>query len=243
MPRLVPLGVARAVVVAAFACLFQGCASVTTPDPRDPWESMNRTVMKANHIVDETLTKPIAKTYVFVVPQVFRSMINNFFGNLSEIGNATNNVLQGKPKAALGDSARFVVNTIFGFGGVADVATEMGLSRSNEDFGQTLGRWGVPSGPFLVLPVLGPSTVRDAFGRVVDQQLTPLSYYDNEAKRWGLTATNLVDLRSNLFEFDKLLEKSAVDPYSFVRNGYLQRRTNLIYDGDPPEELPKYEKE
>jgi phospholipid-binding lipoprotein MlaA len=230
-------------LLAAGVVLMQGCAAVSTPDPRDPWEGMNRTVMKVNHIVDEAVTKPIAKTYVFVVPQVFRTMVNNFFGNLGEIGNVANNVLQGKPKVALSDSARFIVNTVFGFGGVADVATEMGLQRSNEDFGQTLGRWGVPAGPFVVLPVLGPSTVRDSFGRVVDQKLTPLSYYQDEPKRWGLTAVNLVDLRSNLFEFDKILENSAVDPYAFVRNGYLQRRTNLIYDGEPPEELPKYEKD
>ncbi len=243
MRSMLGQSLARVLMLGVSIVVIQGCATVTTPDPRDPWESMNRTVMKVNHIVDEAVTKPIAKTYVFVVPQIFRSMVNNFFGNLGELGNATNNVLQGKPKVALTDSARFIVNTVFGFGGIADVATEMGLPRSNEDFGQTLGRWGVPPGPFVVLPVLGPSTVRDSFGRVVDQKLTPLSYYDNEPKRLGLTAVNLVDLRSNLFEFDKILENSAVDPYAFVRNGYLQRRTNLIYDGDPPEELPKYEKE
>jgi phospholipid-binding lipoprotein MlaA len=232
-----------ALLLPAFLLGLQGCASVAKPDPRDPLESLNRGVFTVNTVVDSYVAKPIAKTYAFVVPQVFRGLVTNFFSNLGEVTNAANNLLQGKPKAALGDTARLLVNSTFGFGGIADVASEMGLKRSNEDFGQTLGVWGVPNGPYLVLPFYGPSTIRDVAGRVVDTRTNPVTYFSGESDRWIATGGQLADLRVSLFALDRLLEQTAVDPYIFVRDAYLQRRRNAVYDGDPPDAPPAYEKE
>lgn len=202
--------------------LLQGCA--TGPNPRDPFEPFNRSVTRFNDGLDEAVVKPVAQAYEGVVPSPVRTGVNNFFGNLSDVWSFVNNVLQLKPQAAGESLMRVSVNTVMGLGGVLDVATEMGIGRHRQDFGKTLGRWGVPTGPYLVLPVLGPSTVRDSAALVVDAKGDLVTQVDNVPTRNSLYVLRAVDLRASLLGASNVLDQAALDKYSFTRDAYLQRR-------------------
>jgi phospholipid-binding lipoprotein MlaA len=220
-------------VLAFIALLFAGCATVPPgkPDPRDPWERFNRSSYAFNDKLDRAIAKPVAKAYKKVTPRVVRTGVSNFVSNLGTLTTITNDVLQGKMRQAGRDSGRFLLNTTLGLGGLFDPASAAGLERGNEDFGQTLGKWGVKSGPYLMLPILGPSTVRDTVGRIPDQFTYPLNYVEEPAIRYGVRALDFLDLRAGLLDLDAQIERSY-DKYAFVRNAWLQRREFLVTDGN-----------
>ena len=216
-----------------YACTLCGCAA--GPDPRDPMEPFNRKVYGFNEGVDKAVLKPVAKGYVAVVPQLARRGVSNFFNNLGMVVTTLNDALQLKGTKVPVDFARFTTNLVFGLGGLIDVATELKIENRNEDFGQTLGYWGVASGPYVVLPLFGSSSVRDAPALAVDFVASPFFYWNPQAEvRWGLFALDVVDTRANLLQAEKFLDTAAVDRYSFLRDSYLQRREYLIHDGKPP---------
>lgn len=228
----------RALALAAVVALV-GCASVPPgagKDPRDPYESFNRQVFAFNEGVDRAVLKPVARAYRNVVPVPVQDCLANGFSNLREPSNALNNLLQGKPAEAVSDVCRFAVNTTVGLLGCFDVASRMGLERHREDFGQTLGVWGAGPGPYLVLPLFGPSSIRDAAGVGVETVLDVNFWVENVRVRNALFGTRLVSERAGLLEAERLISGAALDKYSFIRDGYLQRRRNLVYDGDPPRE-------
>lgn len=215
-----------------------GCASLpegARPDPQDRFERFNRGVYKFNDGLDRAVAKPVARAYVKITPRPIRTGVANFLSNLESPITIANELLQGKLKDMGVDTARLVINTTIGIGGLFDPATKLGLQAGDEDFGQTLGKWGVSSGPYLMLPVLGPSTVRDGFGRVPDTFLHPRYYIKNDWTRYGLVALDFVDTRAGLLQTEDVLQRSF-DPYAFLRNAYLQRRQFQVYDGNPPEE-------
>lgn len=221
------------------ALVLTSCASTSISNRGerneiDPFETYNRAMFGFNDAADRIVFKPIATVYDKVTPELFRYMIGNVFSNLDEINNGVNNLLQGKFRAALSDGTRFFVNTTLGFGGLAEVASELGLQRNNEDFGQTLGVWGVSAGPYFVLPFLGPTSGRDLGGFFVGSQLYPLNYLDPKSHRGTLNILQQVDNRANLLGASRLIDGAALDRYTFVRNAYFQRRLSLVYDGDPP---------
>lgn len=239
-PALRAVLAARIAAVCA-ALALGGCASTAALNPADPFEPANRAVFEFNDGVDRAFVKPVAQAYRAVLPQPVRNGVRNFYGNLWDPWIGLNNLLQGKVEWALNDLFRFVVNTSFGLGGIHDVATDMRLEKHNEDFGQTLGRWGAESGPYLVLPILGPSSVRDGAGLVVDSfgylpWRVPTWRKWNHYVAWrnSLAALGFVSLRASLLDAESVLEQAALDRYAFVRDAYLQRRRNLVYDGDPP---------
>jgi len=223
----------RAAVAIVIVTFFAGCAS-TLGNPRDPFEPVNRGIYRFNEVVDNTLMKPVAETYRTLMPSPIRTGVSNFFANLSDILNALNNLLQGKVADAANDFGRIVINTTFGLGGVLDVATVAGLDKHDEDFGQTLGRWGFDDGPFLMLPLFGPSSMRDGIGRIVDYHTHPLTYVRPRHVRNIMWGVNVVNRRAELLDAGTILETAALDPYEFIRDAYLQRRRNLVYDGNPP---------
>lgn len=194
----------------------------------DPWEPFNRAIFRFNDTLDTYALKPLAKGYQKITPQPVETGVHNFFQNLGELGNLANDVLQGKPRAAGVDTSRFLFNSTFGLLGLIDVATPMGLSRNDEDFGQTLGVWGVGTGPYLVLPFFGPSNVRDGIGRVPDYYTSAYPYIDSDATKYGLSALQVVDTRASLLAGDKLV---TGDKYTFLRNAYLQNREFKVKDG------------
>jgi phospholipid-binding lipoprotein MlaA len=179
--------------------------------------------------------RPVATAYVRFVPEVLQMMTSNFLSNLLDPYIGLNNLLQGKPRAAASDATRFMLNTVFGFMGVGDPATDMGFRKHNEDFGQTLGVWGFPTGPYLVLPFFGPSNVRDGAGFAVDAYSAVINRYDNNRFRNTVGTLEVIEARVRLLPTQRLLE-DALDRYLLVRDGYLQRRRNLVYDGDPPDD-------
>jgi phospholipid-binding lipoprotein MlaA len=209
-------------------CLLfmHGCATAPSakPDPRDPWERMNRLTYRFNDRLDRALTKPVARAYRRVTPQPVQTGVSNFFVNLGYPVVMVNDLLQGAFRAFLNDTARLLLDTTLGIGGVLDPATAAGLDRNDRDFGQTLGKWGAKSGPYLVLPLFGPSDVRDAFGRAGDIFSDPRHYIDNDSLSYGLWAVGVVDARARLLDVEAVVE-SAYDPYAFVRNAYLQNRS------------------
>ncbi|MCS6764191.1 MAG: VacJ family lipoprotein [Candidatus Protistobacter heckmanni] len=219
---------------------LSGCAATgpggTAPNPKDPLEPMNRTVFSFNETFDEYLAKPVAKGYRAVVPDPIRESVTNFFNNIGELFNIANNALQGKGVATLESTLRFVFNTVFGIGGLLDFSTAVGIPKHPEDFSQTLGVWGLKSGPYVVLPLLGPSSARDMVGTGVQIYGNPLTYVDPVSTRNTLVGTAFVDTRANLLDAGNLIDQAALDKYSFVRDAYLQRRQYLVYDGDPPAE-------
>ena len=223
---------ARIAVALLLATIAAGCA--TTRDNPDPWEGLNRKSYAFNDAVDRAVLKPVATGYVKVVPAFAREGVNNFFDNLDDIGTGLNNILQGKPRDGVSDLGRFVVNSVFGVFGLWDVATPLGLEKHNEDFGQTLGVWGVQSGPYLVLPLLGPSSARDAPARIVDPSWFYSEYVNPESLYWGVWGLDKVRIRANLFQAEGVLKEAALDQYSFVRDAWLQRRRSQVYDGNPP---------
>jgi phospholipid-binding lipoprotein MlaA len=222
----------RLACVAVFA--LAGCAA--TPGTRgDPLEGMNRAVFSFNEAVDKAVLKPVATGYQAVLPEIVRTSIDNFFNNFSDAWSAVNQLLQAKPAAALEMGLRFGVNTVFGFGGFVDVAGA-GIERRPEDFGQTLGRWGIGPGPYLVLPILGPSTLRDAAALTLDLRAQPETFVDHPPERYALGAVHLISVRAGLLSVTRTVDEIALDKYSLIRDGFLARRRKLVYDGDPPDE-------
>jgi phospholipid-binding lipoprotein MlaA len=226
--------------------LSVGCATIPADagkNPTDPWETYNRHMFEFNERADQYVLRPVAEGYVKVVPEPVRDCVGNIFRNLGDIRNAVNNLLQGKPFEASSDICRVAINTTVGLLGCFDVASMVGLPRSDEDFGQTLGKWGISAGPYFVLPLFGPSTVRDAVGRTGDIYIDLASYINGDA--WVIAAQTLriIDTRAGLLQAGLLLDAAALDKYQFVRDGYLQRRRSLIHDGNPPREAEPDEPE
>lgn len=224
--------VALLLVVAALA----GCASGPTTNPRDPLESFNRGVYQFNDAIDGAIVKPVATAYQDVLPTPVRHGVRNFFANFQDLWSGVNNALQFKGEQSANSFVRFGVNTFIGLGGLLDVATEMKIERHTKDFGHTLGYWGFAPGPYLVLPLLGPSTVRDTVALPVDAQGNLVSGIEHIPTRNSLTVLRLVDKRASLLGASAMLEAVALDPYTFTRDAYLQRRRSSIYDGNPPDD-------
>jgi len=218
------------------ACILTlaGCATAT--DPRDPIEPINRGIYHFNDAVDKAVVKPVAQGYKAVLPGPVRTGVTNFFSNIDDVLIALNNVLQFKFDRAASDVARVMFNTTFGIAGIFDVATEFGLEKHNEDFGQTLGYWGVGDGPFLMLPILGPSNLRDTVGLAAYYELDPVLNLDHVPTRNTLTGVRFIDRRARLLDAEKVLDEAALDPYTFLRDAYIQHRRSLVYDGNPPRE-------
>nr|MDP2192661.1 VacJ family lipoprotein [Rhodoferax sp.] len=216
--------------------LLVGCATGPNANPRDPLEPFNRGVFKFNDAVDAAILKPVATVYRDVTPVRVRQGIGNFFGNLQDVWSFVNNALQLKGQAAIDSLKRFGVNTFVGWAGVFDVATEMDIEKHTKDFGHTLGYWGVAPGPYLVLPLLGPSTLRDTVALPVDLKGDIVSNIGHIPTRTTATVVRAIDSRSDLLKTTTMLEEAALDRYTFTRDAFLQRRRNTIYDGNPPEE-------
>ncbi len=215
--------------------VLAGCAS-TSHNPKDPFESFNRGMYQFNDTVDKAVVKPAAKGYNAVMPAPGKMMVSNFFSNLDDVIVAINDLLQFKIVRAISDSGRIVVNTTVGLLGLVDVASHVGLEKHNEDFGQTLGRWGIGSGPYLVLPFFGPSSVRDGAGLYADSRASMMRKIYPVDTRNQLYAANILSKRTSLLDQEKVLDEAMIDEYSFIRDAYMQRRRNLIYDGNPPRE-------
>ena len=226
----------RWALAAGALILMTGCATGPNANPADPFEPLNRQVSRFNDTVDDAVLRPVATIYQRVLPSPIRTGVNNFFANLSDVWSFANSVAQLKLQDSAQTFMRVNVNTVFGLGGILDVATEAGIDRHTEDFGQTLGHWGVPSGPYLVLPLLGPSTARDATALFVDVQGDLISVIGDISVRNSLYAIRLVDLRSNLLRASQLLEDAALDRYTFTRDAFLQRRRNEVHDGNLPDD-------
>lgn len=223
----------HSVLAPLFALLLAGCA--VNGDPRDPLEAINRPIHSFNEGVDRYLLKPVAQAYTWLLPEFAQTGVRNFFANLNDVTVLANNLLQLKAEASTRDFLRLAVNSTFGLFGLLDVASEMGLRKNNEDFGQTLGYWGVGSGPYLVLPLLGPSSLRDTAGRYVDTVYTDLVYkYDKSSVRDPAIVVRVVSRRADLLDAKRALDAAALDDYEFTRDLYLERRRSLVYDGNPP---------
>jgi len=223
---------ARALVALAMLVMLAGCAgrvAVEDRHPDDPWEGFNRGVFAFNDTLDRAVLKPVARGYRWATPQPVQTGVGNFFSNLGEIRTTLNSLLQGKPGNAGRSTSRFLLNTTVGIAGLWDVATPMGITAEREDFGQTLGVWGVGEGPYLVLPLLGPSTVRDTGGLPLDMVTYPVYYVENDKVRYGLTALRIVDVRAGLLDQEELIQG---DRYTFIRDAYLQRRRFEVSDGE-----------
>lgn len=216
------------------AGVLGGCA--TSAANKDPIEGFNRAMFAFNEGLDTVLIRPAAKGYETVVPSLARTGVINFFGNVADVFIAVNNLLQGKPAEAFGDAGRFIVNSTIGIFGVFDVASGIGLEKHEEDFGQTFGRWGVGPGAYVVVPVFGPRDVRDTVGLILDVTVDPVGNVGHVSTRNTLTALRMVSDRAGLLPADKIIEEAALDKYSYLRDAYLQRRRNLVYDGRPPRE-------
>lgn len=227
----------RAALLLAVVVL-SACATGPQADPRDPLEPLNRGVYRFNEALDSALIKPVATSYRDITPVLLRRGIANFFSNLQDVWSFVNNALQLKGQAAGESLTRFGVNSVFGLGGIFDIASEMGIERRTKDFGHTLGYWGVGPGPYLVLPLLGPSTLRDAVAKPIDRQGDLGSSVSHVPTRNTLTAVELIDTRASLLDATAMLERIALDKYTFTRDAYLQRRRSAIYDGNPPDEPP-----
>jgi phospholipid-binding lipoprotein MlaA len=242
------LFVMRKIKVAILLCSITaivGCASIpagSQPSPHDPWESFNRSVFEFNEGLDAYLLKPVVAGYRFVLPEFVREGIYNFFSNYSDIYTALYNLLQGKPGFAFNDLMRVVVNTTMGLGGLLDLATPGGLEKHKEDWGQTLGVWGVPAGPYVVLPFFGPSNVRDTVGTVADLESDYLfRLLPDVALRNSITGLRVVNARNTYYEAGDLLDGAAIDKYTFMRDAYIQRRAYQINEGRDEEEPAIYE--
>ncbi len=228
----------------ALATLTTGCATVApaagsssaaeAAPSVDPWERFNRKMFAFNEALDEAVLKPVAETYRDVVPSLIRAGIGNVLGNIGDVWSAANHLLQGKLQSGVEMGMRVLTNTFIGLGGLLDPATEMRLTRRSEDFGQTLGHWGVGNGPFVVLPLLGPSTLRDTAGLLVDRQAAPSSLPRTDAGTYTVGALEVLHTRTLLLSTTNLIDQVALDKYLFVRNGYLARRRDSLYDGAPP---------
>ncbi len=229
-----PTTVSRLLLPLASAALLAGCAATGPQQSSDPWEGLNRKTYAFNDALDRAVLKPVATGYQKVVPAFAREGVSNFYANLEDVGTSLNNLLQGKPKEGFTDAGRFLINTVFGVFGLWDVATPMGLEKHYEDFGQTLGVWGVQPGPFLVLPLFGPSTARDGPAKIVDPSWYYSTAIDHNAIYWSFWTLGIVNTRAGLLQAEGLLNEAALDKYSFIRDAWLQRRRSQVYDGNPP---------
>jgi phospholipid-binding lipoprotein MlaA len=212
--------------------LLSACATpmAERSDPRDPYENLNRKVFVVNQVFDQVLLKPVARGYSNYAPNFIQNTVGNFFGNLADVWTAVNNFLQGKPREGIQDTGRVAVNTVFGVAGLADVATKLGFPKHQEDFGQTLGVWGVKPGPYVMLPLFGPSTMRDAVAKPLDLYVDPLNLSTRADVEYSLRAMRLVDDRARLLPTTDMIEKVALDPYQFVRDAHFQRREAKVND-------------
>jgi phospholipid-binding lipoprotein MlaA len=238
----------RLAIVAAFAAALSlgGCATLppgSKPDPRDRFERANRSVYAFNKAIDHAVLRPVARGYVKITPRPIRRSVTNFFANIDYPITIINDALQGKVRDSLSDVARFGINTVVGVGGLFDPASHWGFEKRDEDFGQTLGKWGVHSGPYLMLPIFGPSTVRDAPAKIIDHFSTPRPYLLNGNADLGLSVVGAVDKRAGLLDTDAMID-NAYDPYAFLRNAWLQRREYQVRDGQvsPDQVSPDQEK-
>jgi len=225
------MGPALRIMMLAAALALTGCA---TTHPQDPFEKFNRAMFRFNDTVDQAAVKPAAEVYRRTLPGFVQTGVGNFFGNLEDGWTAVNNLLQGKVADGMSDVMRFTFNSTFGLGGVLDIASEAGLQKHKEDFGQTLGKWGVRSGPYVVLPVFGSSTLRDTVAFPVDIGADPWRHVRPVHTRNPGSILRVVDQRAVLLDASNLIEEAALDRYEFVRDAYLQRRQSKVYDGDPP---------
>lgn len=214
--------------------LAAGCATTAGSDPRDPLESFNRSMYSFNEGFDRAIGKPVATAYRDVVPGPVRGFVRNFFSNIGDLFIGVNNLLQGKPLDALTDWTRFAMNTTVGLLGINDFASEVGIEKHDEDFGQTFGRWGIDDGGYIVWPLLGSSTVRDTLGMVVDLSVDPVRAHKPVAARNVMVVARVTSKRADLLDASRILEEAALDKYVFQRDAYLQRRRNQVYDGSPP---------
>ncbi|BBI99074.1 lipoprotein [Ferrigenium kumadai] len=227
------------IMLALAAVALTGCASTRTNNPADPLESFNRGVYQFNDTLDKAIAKPVAKGYNAVMPEPGKILVTNFFSNLDDVIVTANDLLQLKFAQAASDGSRFVFNTTFGVFGLLNVTSR--LEKHDEDFGQTLGYWGIGSGPYIVLPILGPSSVRDGIGLYVDSRPSKLRRVNHMRTRNQLYLTKAVNRRAQLLEQEKVLDEAVIDRYEFIRDAYLLHRQSQVYDGNPPRE--KYEEE
>jgi phospholipid-binding lipoprotein MlaA len=216
----------------AAVMLVAGCAAAPSRD--DPFEPMNRASYRVHEVVDGHFIKPMVQAYVDYTPRLVQQGIHNFFGNIDDFFSFINAALQNKPDKAGHDLGRVITNTGFGLLGLIDVASEAGVPKGNEDFGQTFGVWGIPQGPYLFIPVFGPTTVRDGTGWIVRGYASPIGYIEDIPTRNVLWALNVIDLRASALQAESMVNQAALDPYTFIRRAYLQRRRYLVYDGQPP---------
>ena len=222
-------------LVIFFLIFISGCSTMNT-SKNDPLEPMNRAIFGFNEIVDDNILKPVAKTYKYITPDPIETGVSNFFSNVGEVSTITNDVLQLKFSQAAYDLARFSINTTIGILGIFDVASSMGFKKNKEDFGQTLGYWGLPQGPYLVIPFFGPSSIRDAPGLYADMQISPAEQLHNK-EELAFTTLKIVDIRARLLRATKILDTAAKDKYIFIRESYLQQREMLVNDGKNTEEF------
>jgi len=226
----------RARVRAAIALLatlaMSGCALGPARD--DPFEPVNRVSYEVHQVVDGRIVKPIAQAYVDYTPKPVRQAVTNFFGNIDDMFSFVNDVLQGKPEKAGHDLGRVITNTGFGLLGLIDIASDAGIPKGGEDFGQTFGVWGIAQGPYLFIPLFGPTTVRDGSGWLIRAYASPIAHIDDAPTRGALIALNVIDLRASALSAESLVNQAALDRYAFIRRAYLQRRRYLVYDGHPP---------
>lgn len=239
-PRRLDRTLRRIAVLLAVA-LLAGCATTMQqarggPGQRlDPWENWNRKVFAFNETVDRTVLKPVATVYAKIVPQPVRRGVDNFFANFADAWSAVNDVLQGKGQAAFENVVRVSTNTVFGLFGILDIASEFGLDHQYEDFGQTLGRWGFGAGAYIVLPLLGPSSVRDAAALPLDRLASPALLINDGRAQFGIVGLQIINTRANLLGASQVFDDIALDKYTFLRDAYLQRRRSLVFDGDAPD--------
>jgi phospholipid-binding lipoprotein MlaA len=224
----------RAIAAAGCVALLAGCAAA--PSKVDPLEPMNRAAYQVHDALDTAIVKPVAEAYVAAVPKFVRTGVANVFNNIDDLFSAVNGLLQGKPDKAGNDLGRVMVNTMFGLGGLIDIASDAGIERGNEDFGQTFAVWGFPAGPYLFVPLFGPTTVRDGAGVLVRIAAGPVGYLHDVPLRNSLYGLGYVDLRAQAIDAGDIVDTAALDRYLFIRNAYLQRRRYLIFDGKPTPE-------
>ena len=218
------------------ACGVAGVAGVAQAQVYDPLEPVNRVIFTVNDTLDRAIVRPVAQVYVDVVPRLVRNGVSNVFGNISDAFSAVNNLLQGKREALGTDLGRVLVNSTFGIGGIFDIASEGNIEKHDEDFGQTLGYWGMGPGPYLVLPILGPSNVRDTAGLIVQGYLDPVNQVTPPENQWELIVLRALDTRARLLGTEDLVQGAALDKYTFIRSAYTQRRRSQVYDGKPPKD-------
>lgn len=223
---------ARLLAAATIATLVGGCA--LGPSRDDPFEPMNRVSYQVHQVVDGQIIKPMVQAYVDYTPRLVRLAVSNFFGNIEDLFSAINGMLQGKGEKAGNDLGRVITNTGFGVLGLIDVASDAGIEKGNEDFGQTFGFWGIPQGPYLFIPVFGPTTVRDGTGSIIRGYASPIGHIPDVSTRNILWGIGFVDLRASALQAENVVNQAALDPYTFIRRAYLQRREYLVHDGKPP---------